>query len=98
MPKFLTKNIIRRKIKREKKRKYFIPRDLTKWKFTIKFGSMFKVSNVESTKTGFAPKSAKALAVDTNVNDGTITSSPGFKLHSNADISSACVQDVVSNT
>ena len=35
---------------------------------------MLRVSGRESTKTGFAPDSANALAVDTNVKAGTITS------------------------
>ena len=59
-------------------------------------GLMLRVSERESTKTGTAPYSAKALAVDTKVYDGTITSSPGFKSHKRADISSAWVQEVVS--
>jgi len=57
---------------------------------------MLRVSDRESTKTGTALYRANALAVDTKVYDGTITSSPGFKLHSKADISSAWVQEVVS--
>ena len=31
-----------------------------------------------STNTGVAPRSTKALAVETNVNEGMITSSPGL--------------------
>ncbi len=38
------------------------------------------------------------VAVDTNVNDGMITSSPGCISHKSADISVACVQEVVSKT
>ena len=49
-----------------------------------------------STKTGTAPRSTKALAVETNVNDGMITSSPSARSSSMAAISSACVQEVVS--
>ena len=51
-----------------------------------------------STKTGRAPRSTNAFAVETNVNDGTITSSPGPMSSSSAAISRACVQDVVSST
>ena len=51
-----------------------------------------------STKTVRAPRSANAFAVDTNVNDGTMTSSPGCMSSSSAAISSACVHDVVSST
>ncbi len=50
-----------------------------------------------SANTGRAPRSTKALAVETNVNDGTITSSPGRASSSSAAISRACVQDVVSS-
>ena len=50
-----------------------------------------------SAKTGRAPRSTNAFTVETNVNDGTITSSPGRKSSSSAAISSACVHDVVSS-
>ena len=50
-----------------------------------------------SAKTGFAPRRAKALAVETKVNDGTITSSPGLRSSSRAAISRAWVQLVVSS-
>ena len=46
-------------------------------------------------KMGFAPRKAKAFTVDTKVWDGRMTSSPGWISNSNADISRACVQDVV---
>src|SRR5438132_6198320 len=46
-------------------------------------------------KTGRAPRKTNAFATDTNVNEGTITSSPGEISRSSAAISSACVQDVV---
>ena len=42
-----------------------------------------------STNTGTAPRSTNAFAVDTNVNDGISTSSPGSRSSSSADISSA---------
>jgi len=42
-------------------------------------GLIFSVLSVESTNTGFAPNRANALAVETKVNEGTITSSPGFR-------------------
>ena len=50
-----------------------------------------------STNTGTAPRSAYAFAVETKVNDGMITSSPGSRSSSSAVISSACVQEVVSS-
>ena len=56
---------------------------------------MFRVSGRTSTKTGRAPRRTNAFAVDTNVKDGMITSSPGSKSSKSALISSACVQDVV---
>lgn len=59
--------------------------------------SIFKVSDLESTKTGVNPLIANALAVETKVKEGTITSSPGdFRIRSAA-ISSALVHDVVIN-
>ena len=51
-----------------------------------------------STKTGVAPRRAKALAVETKVKEGMITSSPGPTPDSIPAISSACVHDVVSMT
>ena len=54
------------------------------------------MSLLTSTKTGTAPRATTAFATDTNVNDGTITSSPGPSSNSNMDISSAWVQDGVS--
>jgi len=59
--------------------------------------SRFSVSGRTSAKTGRAPRSAKALAVETKVKDGTMTSSPGFRSNSSPAISSACVQEVVSS-
>ena len=59
--------------------------------------SMFSVSGRTSQNTGFAPRRTKALAVETKVNDGTITSSPGRTSSSSAAISSACVHDVVTS-
>ncbi len=50
-----------------------------------------------STNTGRAPRSTNALTVETNVNAGQITSSPGWMSSSSAAISSACVHDVVSS-
>ena len=55
--------------------------------------SRFSVSGRMSTNTGRAPRSTKALAVETKVNDGTITSSPGSRSSSSAAISSACVHE-----
>ena len=51
-----------------------------------------------STNTGTAPRRAKALAVDTKVYDGMITSSPSPMSNSSAAISSAAVHEWVSRT
>ena len=59
--------------------------------------SMFSVSGRMSTKTGTAPRSTAALAVDTKVNDGMMTSSPGARSNSMAAISIAAVQEWVSS-
>ena len=53
------------------------------------------VSDFTSAKTIFAPRSTKALAVLTNVNDGIMTSSPGLISSKIAAISSAEVPEVV---
>jgi len=50
-----------------------------------------------SANTGRAPRSTYALTVDTKVNDGTMTSSPGARASKRPLISSACVHDVVSS-
>ena len=47
--------------------------------------------------TGLAPRSTNAFTVDTKVKDGTMTSSPGLMSSNSADISSACVHDVVNS-
>jgi hypothetical protein len=44
-----------------------------------------------------APRRAKALAVETKVKEGTMTSSPALISSSNAHISSAWVQEVVTS-
>jgi hypothetical protein len=49
-----------------------------------------------STNTGTPPRKTKALAVETNVKLGIMTSSPGAISSSNAVISSAAVQEGVS--
>ena len=59
---------------------------------------MPRVRGSMSQKTRRAPWRAKASAVVMNVNDGTMTVSPGFRSRSIADISSAAVHDVVSST
>jgi hypothetical protein len=59
---------------------------------------MFKVSGLTSTKTGLAPARITAFAVDTNVNEGMITSSPGSRSQSIAANSRAEVHDGVINT
>ena len=58
---------------------------------------MLSVSARMSTKTGTPPRSTKAFAVDTNVNDGMITSSPGRMSARSAAISSAAVHECVSS-
>ena len=58
---------------------------------------MQSVSGRTSTKTGVAPRSAIAVTVDGNVNDGQITSSPGPSSRRMAAISSAWVHDDVSS-
>lgn len=55
------------------------------------------VSGRMSMKTGVAPRSTKALAVETKVKEGTITSSPDWMFNNSAAISSAWVQEVVSS-
>ena len=50
-----------------------------------------------STKTGIAPRSTNAFAVETNVNDGMITSSPGPTPLRMAAISRAAVHECVSS-
>jgi hypothetical protein len=59
------------------------------------FSSMLSVSGRQSTNTGTAPRSTKALAVDTKVNEGMMTSSPGCRSASSAAISSAAVHECV---
>ena len=54
------------------------------------------MSGLMSTKTGTAPRSTAALAVDTKVKDGMMTSSPGARSNSIAAISMAAVQECVS--
>ena len=54
-----------------------------------------------ATPDGIHPRGLRraiALAVETNVNDGNMTSSPGCRLHSIADISNAAVHDGVMST
>src|SRR5260370_33976069 len=58
---------------------------------------MLSVSRLISKKTGVAPRNTTAFAVDTKVNDGMMTSSPGGRLHRSAAISSADVQDWVNS-
>src|SRR5579872_3568229 len=50
-----------------------------------------------SINTGVAPRSANALAVETKVNEGMMTSSPGPIFARRADISNAAVQECVSS-
>mgnify|MGYP005833694811 CR=1 FL=1 len=59
---------------------------------------MFSVSGRMSTNTGRAPSRTNALAVDTNVYDGMITSSPGSSSHSMGAISCAAVPEGTSST
>ncbi len=60
--------------------------------------SMFSVSGRTSTNFSVAPRNRKAFAVETNVCEGRMTSSPGSTSHSNAAISKADVHEVVSRT
>src|SRR5690242_2160672 len=59
---------------------------------SILVSSMFRVSSRTSTNTGTPPRSTNAFAVDTKVNEGMMTSSPGWISISIAAISSAAVQ------
>ena len=61
-------------------------------------GSGPSVRGSMSQKRMRAPWRTKASAVEVNVNDGTITVSPGPRSSSIADSSSAAVHDVVSST
>jgi len=58
---------------------------------------MFGVSSPLSAKTMRAPRSTKALTVETKVKLGAITSSPGPMSARMAAISRASVQEVVSS-
>ena len=51
-----------------------------------------------STNTGLAPRRTTALAVDTNVNDGMITSSPGLQVAEHRGHLQAAVQEGVIST
>ena len=64
---------------------------------SIRRSSRLSVLARMSTNTGVAPRSATAFAVDTNVKDGMITSSPCFSSASIAASSSAELHDPVSN-
>lgn len=55
--------------------------------------SMLSVSGRMSTKTGVAPRSTKAVAVEEKVKEGMMTSSPGPTSASRAASSSAAVQE-----
>jgi hypothetical protein len=50
-----------------------------------------------STKTGTTPLFTKAIAVDTNVNEGIIISSPSFRFNKVAIISKPPVAECVKN-
>src|SRR5688500_6710015 len=65
---------------------------------SIRSSSMLRVSGLMSTNTATAPLNTNALAVDANVNDGMITSSPGWISQSSAVISRAAVPDGVRRT
>ncbi len=60
-------------------------------------GSTFIVCSSTSTKTGTAPRMAIAVAVEENVNDGQMTSSPGSSSSRRPAISRAWVHEVVSS-
>ncbi len=59
---------------------------------------MFIVPGSTSTKTGTAPRRTNAFAVETNVYDGMMTSSPGVRSSRIAASSSACVHELVRST
>ena len=59
-------------------------------------GSRLREPTSTSTYTGVAPRKANALAVDTNVNDGMMISSPGPAPMSKAACSRAAVAECVS--
>src|SRR6185503_6307002 len=61
-------------------------------------GSRPSVASSMSANTGRAPTRSTALAVDTNVNEGQITSSPSPTPSASSASSIACVHDVVSST
>lgn len=61
------------------------------------FASILGVSFSESAKIIFAPLRINAFAVDTNVYEGIMTSSPGFIFNNKAEISNALVQEFVIN-
>src|SRR4051812_2361036 len=63
---------------------------------SINVSSRFNVSGLISTNTGTARRSTTALAVETKVKDGMITSSPGSSSQRMAAISNADVHDWVS--
>ena len=65
---------------------------------SILFSSRFIVSGLISTKTGVAPASRTAFAVEEKVKLGRITSSPAFRSHKRSAISSAVEPLVVSST
>jgi len=62
-------------------------------KASISDSSMFSVSGRMSTNTGRAPQRTKAFAVETNVYEGMMASSPGPIPHRMAAISKPAVQD-----
>ena len=64
--------------------------------FSMRLSSIFRVSGRMSTKTGTAPRNAKAFAVDAKVYDGITISSPGSMRSARAASSSAAVHEWVS--
>ena len=65
-------------------------------KDSILFSSKQRDFGLISAKIGIPPLKIKALAVETNVKDGIIISSPGLISANIADISKAEVHEVVS--
>jgi hypothetical protein len=62
---------------------------------SIRVSSIFNVSGLMSTNTGTARRRTTAFAVETKVNDGIMTSSPGSNPERIAAISNAAVHECV---
>ena len=63
--------------------------------FLILSWSIFNVPEVTSTNTGTPPRKTTAFAVEVNVNEGIMTSSPDLISHKIEAISKAAVPELV---